>query len=345
MGGISILTKKMFCILLILLLFHPYNAVFVTPIGDAKDGCLYYAEPYETLISPSEIEGTYVGEGAYGNVEYDIDLYIPEINAQTSEIATFRIGIVGASIHNPSLEIDDYVFSVSASQYGSCSVDGNIYPTSILKTGQTNELHLESQMWAMRCGDYGYDTSKIDMLKLCLFYPELTISTSEYDDEIYLDESILLNVTISNYDDVEAKDVRVILESENFYVEPSEYSFDIAGSYNEKESTKTVFFSIEPKYHNELEFTDSVEKKVGTIIVGFNDVTEKGRAFEKDLGYMTVKKVQENDEEVETINNHEQEENDGEMNASNNTLLVLLIGLIVGMVILGIVAYFLIKKK
>ena len=105
---------------------------------------------------------------------------------------------------------------------------------------------------------------------------------------------------VINKDQIDAKRVRITLESSDFKVTPRDFEVDISGNYDPDDSVKKFKFKLTPPSHR----TDEYELygiNYGTVKVSFKDDTGETRTTELDLGKANFEIENEEDTDHVTV--------------------------------------------
>jgi len=281
---------KLIFVFLVLAIASFSIATTFSPLGDAKDGCLYYASPDQNYIVGNP--DTRIGPKSI--FLYDFDFYLPKIDANFSNL---RIVIkrkdgfdVLEQCYGPIgilAKINDIRSSV-----GSENSFLEIYPEQPLLVG-TNRIYMSNVSEAPMCTTGSCEDSTRDgicIFKICGFYPTLNILTSSAPESVETNETFSVNISIVNNDVVDAGTVKIKLIDSDFNVNP-QYTSQIIKSKNGAPFNQFKYMvTFVPKFYVDIETTGTpTPKMIGTVRVTFKDADGKDRIFEKNLGSVVVR--------------------------------------------------------
>ena len=347
--------------------------------SEVTSGCIEYLG--DTEVHP-KVECS-IGWGYTCNISYTFDFTIPNVDAQTSEKAylIFGNGYPMTSkdslfwsrwewrdVHRNHVYVNGYYF-YCRSDWCKFSL---IPPDTYLNIPGTNHFLTYISTYPSRFSDIPSDPEKIsqheverrtrDLLtlasfKLCMFYPDLEIvldsdlpSTVTNKDVIYVEGRVI------NKDQIDAKRVRITLESSDFKVTPRDFEVDISGNYDSDDSVKKFKFKLTPPSHR----TDEYELygiNYGTVKVSFKDDTGETRTTELDLGKANFEIENEEDAEHVTLpyneetpyeDNYESTETEEYTESSSTQDFWSIAGPVVAVVVIAGIAFgifYIMKKK
>lgn len=273
---------------------------------DTKDGCLDYVEPGKNHIigDPDTIVSK---ELYYLTVfNYEFEFYLPEYKANTDNLVIKVHRSDGFNFVPPPDTSQNYNIlakinnrrSFSSSLGRDMGYELVLYPDEHLNIGQ-NTFSLANRSDGRGRGSFcpegiPKDKPGICIFRICGFYPELRIETSELPIKIDEDKNFTLDIEVLNPDEVEAGTVTIKVVDSDFYVSQKSSTYTILANDEAPFNEVRYMLTLTPKKYSELESgLDSVPKRVGTIVATFEDVEGKERSFERNLGVITVQKVSE----------------------------------------------------